>query len=60
MEVLHRSKKSRVLHKDLLSPLGMAAGPVEMSWKKVYIRAGDETGGLGLEKRGKSEDLQLL
>lgn len=50
VKVLYRREKSRVLHKDLLSSVGMATEQVEMSQRKVCLRPGDETGELGLEK----------
>ena len=45
---------------DLLSSLGMRAESEERSQNRVCYRAGNETGGLGVEGRREREDLKLI
>lgn len=49
-------EESRVLHQDLLSPLGKKAGSEGRPQQVACCRAGDETGGLDMEE---SQDLKL-
>lgn len=50
---VYRREKSRVLLRNLLSPLGMGSEREERLKQVICYRAGDESGGLVLEERKK-------
>ena len=54
---IHKRKKNRLFHKDLVNSLGMRDQSATRSQQKAYCRVWDETGVLDLEEKT-GKDLQ--